>query len=121
MTSRNPGMKNSRALHIIKTIHTFIWAIMASATLHIFYAGITGIFNNLLLVSIALMVTEIVVLIFNAWSCPLTHIAKHYTAKRQPNFDIYLPRIIAKYNKEIFGTLFLTGLTLVLLNYFSRN
>jgi hypothetical protein len=26
-----------------------------------------------------------------------------------PNFDIYLPRWMARYNKQIFGTLFVLG------------
>ena len=32
-----------------------------------------------------------------------------YTEDRRPNFDIYLPVWIAKYNKEVFGPLFVGG------------
>jgi hypothetical protein len=28
---------------------------------------------------------------------------------RRPNFDIYLPEWLARYNKEVFGTLFVGG------------
>lgn len=50
------------------------------------------------------------VLLVNRWSCPLTAVAARYTADRRPNFDIYLPEWLARYNKEVFGTLFVAGL-----------
>lgn len=33
-----------------------------------------------------------------------------YTDDRRDNFDIYLPLLMARYNKEIFGTLYVAGL-----------
>jgi polyferredoxin len=62
------------------------------------------------------LLIESAVLIFNGWTCPLTSIAERYTDERQHNFDIYLPEIVAKYNKLIFGTIFVVGLLLVLFN-----
>jgi len=44
--------------------------------------------------------------------CPLTGIAERYTDDRHDNFDIYLPRWLAKYNKRIFGSLFVAGVLL---------
>jgi hypothetical protein len=41
-------------------------------------------------------------------------IAARYTSDRSANFDIYLPRWIARYNKEIFGSLFAVGLSFTL-------
>jgi hypothetical protein len=46
----------------------------------------------------------------NRCRCPLTSLAARYTEDRSPNFDIYLPRWLAQYNKQIFGTLFIAGL-----------
>jgi hypothetical protein len=40
----------------------------------------------------------------NASRCPL------HTDDRRDNFDIYLPLLMARYNKEIFGTLYVAGL-----------
>ena len=37
-----------------------------------------------------------------------------YTDDRRPNFDIYLPSWLARYNKQIFGSLFAAGILLVL-------
>jgi len=58
---------------------------------------------------IGLVVVEVVVLAINRLRCPLTDVAARYTDDRRPNFDIYLPVWIAKYNKEIFGPLFAGG------------
>lgn len=49
---------------------------------------------------------ECTVLAANGGRCPLTDIARHYSNDQRPNFDIYLPRWLARYNKWIFGVLF---------------
>lgn len=90
---------------------------MVSAILYIIYAGITNTHNLLLLTSFTLIIFEIIVLIVNKWSCPLTPLAKEYTADRNDNFDIYLPNWLAKYNKIIFGFIFIIGLAIVILNW----
>jgi hypothetical protein len=43
-------------------------------------------------------------------------LAARFTADRRPNFDIYLPQWLARYNQPIFGSLYVAGLvyTLVL-------
>ena len=45
----------------------------------------------------------------NRGRCPLTDLAEKYTVRRDPNFDIYLPRWLARYNKTIFGAIFAFG------------
>lgn len=107
-------------LVLIKLLHTLIWAIMAAATLFIFYAGIVGLSGPLLTVCIALLSVESLVLIFNGWVCPLTPVAARYTAERGASFDIYLPKWLARYNKLIFGTIFVIGLFLVVANRLTR-
>ena len=105
-------------LTVIKFVHTLVWVIMATATLYIIYAGVTNTFNTTLTISIFLLTLETLVLLFNKWKCPLTPLAEKYTSERTSNFDIYLPNWLAKYNKQIFGTLFLFGILLVLWNWF---
>ena len=108
-------------IKLIKFAHTVIWLIMAAATLYILYAGITNTFNFTLMISIILLTLESVTLIFNKWTCPLTPMAKKYTSDRKDNFDIYLPNWLAKHNKIIFGTLFVIGIILVLINWLMRS
>jgi hypothetical protein len=57
------------------------------------------------------------VLSVNRGKCPLTSIAAMYTEERRENFDIYLPLWLARYNKVIFGTLFICGSSFALVRW----
>ena len=96
-------------LHIVKLIHTVAWAFFAACVVGIPLAASVRRFDAAF-VLIGLVAIESVVLVVNAWQCPLTAVAARYTDDRQPNFDIYLPRWLARYNKEIFGPLYLLGI-----------
>ncbi len=98
----------------IKLLHTFIWAIIAAAILYVLYSGIVGKLTTLTWISLALALGECVVIVLNKWTCPLTPLAAKHTASREPNFDIYLPIWLAKNNKEIFGTILVVGILLVI-------
>ena len=65
-----------------------------------------------------LVLVEVAVLAANRLKCPLTDVAARYTEERQDNFDIYLPLFLARYNKQIFGSLFLAGLVFGAFRYF---
>lgn len=65
-------------------------------------------FSYLLLAGVVML--EVLVLAANGMRCPMTGVAARHTAERQDNFDIYLPLWIARYNKQIFGTLYVVGL-----------
>lgn len=99
----------------IKVFHTIIWAVMAFACVYVLYAGITRTMNQVVWFSIGLIIIEGIVLLLNRGTCPLTPMARRYTQERSENFDIYLPVWLAKYNKQIFTTIFLVGMVLLLL------
>jgi hypothetical protein len=107
-------MKDSTKLVIIKSSHSLVWIVMVAATFYILYAGITGTRSILLWVSIVLLCIESLVLLVNGWVCPFTTIAMKYTSDRTDNFDIYIPLFIARYNKMVFGTIFIIGLLLLI-------
>jgi hypothetical protein len=96
------------ALIAVKVAHTVVWvffvacilAVPATAALHRF---------NLAAVFTGLVLLECLVLAVNRCRCPLTDVAVRYAPEDSPNFDIYLPRWLAKYNKQIFGTVFVLG------------
>lgn len=52
---------------------------------------------------------ECAVLGMNRGRCPMTDWAARFTDDRADNFDIYLPNWLARYNKVIFGTLFVVN------------
>ena len=96
------------SLTLIKLIHTVIWAILVLCIAGIPIAAHFGLFF-VSFVFAMMIVGEIVVLMLNRFSCPLTNIAARYTDERAANFDIYLPEWLARNNKSIFGILFLAG------------
>lgn len=102
-------MGRESKLRAIKTIHTLVWAIFAGSISAI------PVFTFLGNLTVAWSLTgfvflEVVVLVLNRMKCPLTDVAGRYTEARGDNFDIYLPLWLARYNKEIFGGLYVAGI-----------
>ena len=101
-------------LRAIKVLHTFAWAFFASAILLIPLAAWAEAWTATVIL-IGVVTVECLILVVNGMRCPLTPIAARYTNDRADNFDIYLPLWLARYNKQIFGTLFVAGLIFSLL------
>jgi len=97
------------ALRAVKVIHTFAWALFAGCILAIPIVAWLGQFA-VALILISLVSVEVLVLLANRLRCPLTDVAARYTDDRRANFDIYLPEWVARYNKQIFGPLFVAGI-----------
>jgi len=104
----------------IKAIHTAIWVVMTMSVFYIGYSVFKMNFDTLFVVSMFLIGAEILVIVLNSWRCPLTNVARRYTSEDAPNFDIYLPRTIAQYNKEIFSVILLLILIMYVYNSFAR-
>ena len=101
-------------LRRIKLVHTVVWAVFAGSILAIpLFAHLQHPFVAWML--IGLVFIEVLVLAFNAMRCPLTALAARYTTDRQANFDIYLPLWLARYNKHVFGTLYVLGIVYTLM------
>lgn len=102
-------MGPNTSLRFIKLLHTVVWGFFAGCILAIPVYAWQGEFSTAALL-IGIVFIEVLIILFNRWRCPLTDVAARYTEKRDDNFDIYLPLWLARYNKEIFGTLFVAGL-----------
>lgn len=89
---------------------------MALSSYAIGYSVIRMKFDEVFFVSLLFITAESLVIVINAWTCPLTNIARRYTVDEAPNFDIYLPQTIAKFNKEIFTTILFIILLINLFN-----
>ncbi len=103
-------------LVFIKSLHTLVWALFVFCILGIFAAAAAGKLRVALLLILIVMV-EVVILLANRLQCPLTAVAARYTPNRAANFDIYLPLWLARYNKEIFGPLYVAGLLYTLVQW----
>jgi len=104
------------ALPLIKSLHTAIWAFFVACILALPVMGWQHRFDRAALLA-SLVLAEGLVLAANRGRCPLTDLAARYTSDRSPAFDIYLPLWLARWNKAIFGTLFLANGLLVLWEY----
>jgi len=96
----------------IKVLHTIIWALLAACVLALPVTGFKRRFNWSLLLTVVILI-ECGVIALNRGRCPMTNLAAHFTPDRADNFDIYLPVWLARYNKQIFGSLFLLGEAIV--------
>lgn len=101
-------LRRAVSLQSIKVLHTLIWAFFAGCIIAIPISSLYGA-HRVAIGLVAVVFVEVLVLLFNKWNCPLTGVAARYTDDRQENFDIYLPRLLAKYNKHVFGTLYAAG------------
>ena len=103
-------------LRVIRLAHTVVWAGFAACIATIPVLTLQGRFRLAALLAL-IVLGEVVVLAINRWRCPLTPIAARYTEDRRANFDIYLPEWLARYNKEIFGPLYLAGVALLVVRW----
>jgi hypothetical protein len=106
----------ARRLRAIRVLHTAVWAVFAGCIVAIPVLASQGR-SGVAAVLAALVLGEVVVLWLNRWSCPLTAVAARYTDDRSANFDIYLPAWLARYNKQIFGPLYVAGVAYAVARY----
>jgi hypothetical protein len=107
--------KDSSKLFWLKLLHSIVWLFFASNVIFVFLAGILGIDSLFVYISIFLVLIEGIILLIFKWRCPITIVAQKYTKNPEVGFDIFLPKLIAKYNKTIFTTIFIIGLILIFL------
>ncbi len=100
-------------LRAIKVAHTLVWAVFAGCIVALPFFAWRRDFP-VAFTLMAVVGLEVLVLVFNGMKCPMTGVAARYTGDRQDNFDIYLPLWVARYNKQIFGTLFVAGVVYTL-------
>jgi hypothetical protein len=113
MTDRVDVTKNNKLLVMVKVVHTLAWAFFAGCIVALPIASWRGE-HRLAAWLAGIVFFEVLVLVLNRWRCPLTDVAARYTAERHDNFDIYLPLWLAKYNKHIFGVLYVAGLAIAI-------
>lgn len=92
----------------IKAAHTIVWAFFAACIVAIPFAAWRGEHSAAAWLTVVVAV-EVLVLAVNGWRCPMTSVAARFTDERRENFDIYLPVWLARYNKLIFGVLYVAG------------
>ena len=98
-------LNNEKKLAIVKTIHTLIWLLFNVVMGYMLYAVITNRIGPALWIGFCLLAAEGLVLVTFHFSCPLTIVARKYSASEKDNFDIYLPNWLARNTKKIYTAL----------------
>jgi hypothetical protein len=106
-----------RKLLAVKLLHTVVWAFFAGCIVAIPVLTWQGRLVPAAVLC-GIVFVEVLILVFNDWRCPLTPVAARFTTDRRDNFDIFLPAWLARYNKEIFGGLYVAGLLYVAYRWF---
>lgn len=108
-----PAMSRSAILALIRLTHTAIYLVMASSTLLLVYAGLSGASGWWLWVVLALLAIESIVFAGNGFRCPLTGLAVEYGAEKGYAFDTFLPERVTRYTFRVFGSLMALGVILM--------
>ena len=101
-------------LFVIKIIHTIIWLVFVTAIGFVGWSGLSGNITVYSWLAVASVIIEGIVLMLFRGYCPLTVLARRYSSSQKANFDIFLPNVIARYNRHIFTSLFLIGVGLMM-------
>ena len=108
-----PTPQRVYALRTVKIVHTAVWGFFVLCILALPLVAVLRRFDWALILT-AFVLLECGALALNRGRCPLTNVAGKFTSARNDAFDIYLPERLARWNKAIFGTLFVPNELFVL-------
>lgn len=98
-------MTDEGKLVIVKTIHTLVWIFFNVVIFYLFYAVVTDQIDKWFWICLLLIFLEGLVLLVFRNVCPITNVARQFSNSNKDNFDIYLPNWLAKYNKQIYTSI----------------
>lgn len=108
-------MLNVTKLLLLKILHTAIWIFYNLVVAYLLYAVVFGQIDVRVWVCLGLIGLEALILLVFKNICPVTIIARKYSASQKENFDIFLPNWLARYNKQIYtGIVFVIIVILIL-------
>lgn len=105
-------------LFTLRAAHTAIYIVMASATVLLLFAGLTGATGRWLQVSLALVLLEAAVFIGSGMKCPLTAVAVRYGTTHDGAWDTFFPERCTRHTLTVFGPMMLVGVGLLLIRWF---
>lgn len=104
---------NNRLL-ALKILHTTVWVALVAMIGYILFSGLANRITPFTYISVGAVIVEGFVLLLFRWRCPITLVARRYSATQEDGFDLFVPRFIARHNKTIFTILYLLAVLLVL-------
>jgi hypothetical protein len=105
---------------LLRIVHSLFTVYFLMCLAYLYYAGISGVFNALLLIAVVSLGAEgIVVFILNQGDCPLIHIQRRL-GDDKPFFELFLPKHIAKRAIPFFAVLSWVAVGLLIVRLASR-
>ena len=101
-------------LILVKSLHTLIWVFFNVVIFYLLYAVIANKIDKWVWICIILIALEGLILLVFKNVCPVTLVAKKYSDSTKDNFDIYLPNWLARYNKQIYSTIVLIAIIILI-------
>ncbi|HWL49070.1 MAG TPA: hypothetical protein VNT92_04280 [Acidimicrobiia bacterium] len=89
-------MAEDRALVVVKTVHTAIWALVEAAMVYLLVSGAMRRSDRWAGIAGAVVAGETAVFLANGARCPLTSLAESLGAEDGSVTDIYLPGWLAR-------------------------
>lgn len=108
-------MTDDRRLFLVRALHTLIYVVMASATLAVFWAGVTGARGPWLKPALILAGLEALVFAVSGMRCPLTAVVARYDPRGGETSDTFFPKAITRHTLAVFGPLLAIGVIGLLL------
>jgi hypothetical protein len=107
-------LTNEQKLLVIKVVHTLIWVFFNVVIFYLLYAVVTNRIDKWVWICLGLIILEGLVLLVFKKMCPITVVARQYSDSTRDNFDIFLPNWLARYNKEIYTTIVLISVLILI-------
>jgi hypothetical protein len=110
-------MSDKTKLILIKLLHTMIWLFFNVVIFYLLYAVLVNKIDKWVWICLGLIVLEGLVLVLFKRVCPVTLMARKYSDSTRPNFDIYLPGWLARYNQLIYSIIVLIAVVILIYRY----
>lgn len=98
-------MNKEQKLVFIKLVHTAIWVFFNVVIFYMLYAVLINRIDKWIWIGLSLVLLEGLILVVCKNICPITLVARKYSSSTRDNFDIYLPEWLARYNKQIYSSI----------------
>jgi hypothetical protein len=82
-----------------------VWICFNVVIFYLLYAVIVNRIDRWVWICLSLILLEGLILLVFKNICPITTVARNYSRSARDNFDIFLPNWLARYNKEIYSTI----------------
>ncbi|WP_299708004.1 hypothetical protein [uncultured Pontibacter sp.] len=114
-------LTSEQKLLLIKVLHTLIWVFFNVVIFYLLYAVITNRIDKWVWICLGLIVLEGLVLLVFKKMCPITVVARKYSDSTRDNFDIFLPNWLARYNKEIYTSIVIVSVFILIYRLLADN